>query len=140
MAEVVQLRPNIDGGKLIWVCNCGCSTHHVRADGALECAHCGVVGIEKVGEWRERLPDPTTAHPASDGPDEKRVVSLGDTGAALKRMLRRAEDDAANVAFVLVYRRGGEVGVWGDRIEGDDQSAWFDRRCADAKDLLAAKS
>lgn len=136
--NVVDLHPSRAAqGKLIWVCNCGCSTHYAHADGQLECAHCGAMGDGSGSEWREQLPEPTTVHPVSTGPDEKRVVSLGDTSAALKRMLRRAEDDRDNLAFVLIYRRGGEVGVWGDKIEGDEQSTWFDRRCADAKELLA---
>lgn len=123
--------------QLIWICaHCGCKTFKLYSDGMTECASCEHQGEDPAdGEWRRRLaPLPTTPPPAEDPKAlSLAITSMESSAAALQRTLRKA--DADRTALVILMHNDGGVSTWGE-VVGPEQEAWFDRRIAEARQML----
>lgn len=134
MADVLAF-PRIDEDRVIWRCNCGCISFELRGDGGAACVQCGSLVDGADGDWRAQLPDvPVT--PKEMDTDSVKVTDLNGSPQALARALSKANVDETSA--VLILQNDGAVTVWG-AIETDEQSEWFDRRVAVAKDMLTKK-
>lgn len=107
-------------------------THYVRANAAIECAQCGRIATGVDDGWRLNLPA-TPAAPVEPEDGGLKVTDFNHSGAALRRVLDKADADKTSV--VIVLQSDGAVSAWGC-IDGDDQSDWFDRRIGMAKSML----
>jgi hypothetical protein len=65
------------------------------------------------------------------------VRDLNDPDIALKRILKTANSQTM-FALILVHR-DGRLQVWGDNLETDEQSAWFDRKMSETKALITKR-
>lgn len=117
--------------RMIWRCPCGCISFSLRADGVAECANCNRV-MDGLGEWRERLPEPTANAPAPSG-DDVVVTKMSETGASLSRVLAKASHEGT--AAVILLQIDGMVSTWGVPMSAD-QLEWFDGRIASARKML----
>lgn len=126
MSEVVQF-PVREPEHVVWVCNCGSTTHYHHASGEVECGSCGTYASGLTGEWRQRLPA-TPADPAELGGANFKVVNLNTAEVFLKRQLK---DDSEIVAAVIVRHDGG-TSTWGRDIDGDARKGWLLSKLADA--------
>jgi len=122
---------------LLWRCACGCSTHYARCDGTLECANCGTLQSGSPDQWRSRLPE-TPSNPASIEGGDVNVVSLDTSAAALKRVVQNI--DQRDLAALIVVRNDGGLSTWSSGFSSPDEISWFERRMADAMELMLPKS
>jgi len=131
-AEVITFAPRAPAEPLIWVCNCGCTTHYHRTDDGVECASCGNVAADLSGEWRAKL---------SDAPDEPREldsttfrVTPLDTAATF--MQRHAKRGSGDVVAILILNDDGSFATWSGDMTGEDRAAWLKRQLAKVWDRL----
>lgn len=104
-ADVVRLLPK-ERPDLIWICDCGCSTHRHYADGRVECASCSNTASISDDGWRRLMPE----SPLPPRPLESSfaLTDLQD----VEPFLRRRAKEAAGVAAVLVIYHDGEAATW----------------------------
>lgn len=125
--EVVPFR-RPDDRTLLWVCNCGSTTHHHHANGAVECASCRNIASDLTGEWRERLPDaPDEASPLSSA--NFKVLDLGNAEAFLRRQLK---SDPERARCIVRIDDDGGASTWADEIDTPEREAWLLRRLSEA--------
>lgn len=75
--------------------------------------------------------------PEPVGSSEVAVTDLNSSAPALRHALGRAQVDET-VAVIVIQRDGG-VTTWGESGETAEQIEWFDRRIADARQMLLKK-
>lgn len=132
VADIVQFAPKAPE-ELVWRCSCGCISFELRADGDAICVQCETAVTGADGSWRAKLPEPVTpVEPLGDG--DVTITDLNSSGAALRRIINRI--DADKTALVIVIQQDGTVSTWGESIEGEAQSAWFDRRLDTVKQMM----
>lgn len=132
VADIVQFAPKAPD-ELVWRCSCGCISFELRADGGAVCVQCEAEVVGADGSWRRKLPDPVMpVEPLGDA--GVTITDLNSSAAALRRIISRI--DADTTALVIVIQQDGTVSTWGESIEGEAQSAWFDRRLDTAKQMM----
>lgn len=133
MGEVVNLSRTSEAD-LVWVCNCGCQTFRLRADGESECAACETLSAGETGGWRRRLPDPTFGAdmPTTEGATS--CTSLGSADAAIKRVLRKADPD--NLAALATIHSDGRISTWSMDTDTRSRKAWLRKRMRTAYRLM----
>lgn len=125
---VVLKRREPEEKRLIWVCQCGCSTFELSNDGSAQCAFCRETREEGGGWFRkDHEPEWMGDEPISD------VQGNGSVEFAQRVVAKRALSDDA--VALIVIRENGTIHVWSD-LETDEQVDWTKRRIDDAKDLL----
>jgi hypothetical protein len=128
VTNVVSLSKAKDERRLIWICVCGCTTHHAFADGAIECASCGTTACCYGGEWRERLPA-EPEEPEQIGKENFKVVNIGDS----ENFMRRHTKDP-DVRMIIIGQDDGALSCWSTDIGGTpEREAWIDRMFARAR-------
>lgn len=118
----------------IWVCDCGCSTFELWADGSSKCAACGSNHEGHGSGWLERSQDRESRH--SDGDTFTDVQGNGSEEFARRRVARMAADDDA--ALVVLARNDGSVSVW-SKAETKAQTKWARQRLKIAAKLVRRK-
>ena len=136
MSAVVDF-PTRQADRIIWVCNCGCSTFSLRADGESECAHCGALAGADVnpGEWRSRLPDPDAPVRDLKSADNTRINrEMGTAKRAIQTIL---STDPGELAAIVVLHSDGLTRTWSPcDFETRKQQRWLRARLRDALELL----
>lgn len=115
--------------RLIWICQCGCSTFELSNDGTAQCAFCHHTRHEEGGWFRKEL------QPEWDG--DAPVANIQGNGSvefAQRVVAKRAVSPDA-VALVVV-RSEGTIHTWSN-LETDEQVSWACRRLEDAKALIS---
>jgi len=126
--NVVDFPARIDPA-LILRCPCGCLTHYLRADGAVECASCNVPVDHSPNDWRRRLPEAPQIPADVEGGDFI-DRDLADESLAQRRVLRSAQDamGAGVLTAVIVVTADGTVRMWHDDLSGSARQAWFEEK------------
>lgn len=107
---------------LIWVCNCGCTTHYHHSTGAMECGTCGAFMDPPDGAWRLRLPaEPETPAPLDD--NNFKVIASDGAEMTLLRYSKAARREP--VAAIVIVHGDGSTSTWGDRAAADDRKGWI---------------
>lgn len=118
---------------LVWLCNCGCSTHYAYQDGSIECASCGEF-VNGMWDARDREEQEGVE------PETKRfsstVIPFDTDEAAMRDVLRTA--NKTTCMAVIIMDESGHTHCWGKDFETDEQKAWLDRQLARAKTALLA--
>lgn len=133
MGNVIDFQPAFKDSDYVWRCDCGCLSFTLRADFVAVCLHCDAIAESEQGSWRTELPAPTGLVEPSE-PGDFRITELGSSGAALKRTLGRANSE--ETAFVIVVQSDGAVSTWGETLDSIEHREWFDRRIAQARQML----
>jgi hypothetical protein len=128
MGEVVGFKRPADESRLVWVCNCGCTTFRLFADGHAECAGCETTANGEPEDWRERLPA-TPAEPLQVEPDGFAVKDIGDADVFLKRQAK----DAGRIASVVILHDDALISSW-QRSDADPD--WIKTQLDHAKTRL----
>lgn len=129
--EVIQF-PKRERGDLIWVCDCGCSTHRHYSDGRVACASCDNVGSVSSDGWRALLP-PTPADPAEVLPDGFAVLSIDTAETFMRRRMKEAKE----IEAVIVLNSEDGPSCWAVHKIMADVSA-LRRRLIEAVDRMCA--
>ena len=132
--NVVQLSTKT-AEKMLWVCDCGCTTFHLFQGEPPRCANCdSLAGTADHSGWTACLP------PRMSQKSDTDMFSIvgapeGDTDFPRRRMARRALEESA--AMVVVGFKSGEVAVWSEaacRAQAD----WVKSRLALATAIVDA--
>ena len=129
MSDNVVTLPRRDGSSLIWVCNCGSTTHYHHADGSIVCGSCETAATALDGDWRLRFPDEPLDPPALDSKNFK-VADFNTVDIFMKRQMRTAE--TRPIAAAAVFFSDGSISTWAGEIETDEQKAWVTRKFDEA--------
>jgi len=120
----------------IWICDCGCSSFTLRADGEAECCNCELVADGVGGGWMERIRNGPSRDPEADPPYAD-VQGNGSEEFARRRLQRLASQD--DVVALAVVKEDGRVSSW-SVAETDEQIAWTQRLYGVAAELIGKKS
>lgn len=135
-AEIVNL-PRRDEGSMVWVCNCGCTTHYHRADGEVSCGACEAIVTALRGDWRKRLPPLPVEVP--DMADEHfKTVDLGGADAFLRRQIKGGL--IGEMRAIVILMDDGAITTWRDAMDTDARAAWLRRKLARAARIMLPKA
>jgi hypothetical protein len=99
----------------IWVCNCGCASFELHADGRATCRDCRSVADE--GGWKVRA-DGDVSY---DG-----MVTYSDAGNGGEFAERKIKRDVQSAEWIICGTWSGRIMSWSDSfIETPDQEAWL---------------
>lgn len=118
--------------RLIWACNCGCTSQYAHESGALECAGCGVFADGISGGWREHLPGPDHA---SEAVECFKVLPFESPEFFLRRHMKKSGDLAA----VLIVSKEGTASTWRDGSEQDGYDDWLRGHLTSAVERIVVK-
>lgn len=133
--------PHPDRNKLMLLCDCGCETFNLIANGNMECAYCDKVVDEKSDRWIERMPVPTHASPVEDSDDFVRNSYLRTSTFARKKIAKNIShwSDTNQVAMMLGYNNDGRGHLWVD-IETEEQREWVMRKLMSLHEYVSTKA
>jgi hypothetical protein len=114
--SVVSL-PNREPPDMIFVCNCGCASFELHADGRATCRSCRSVSDD--GGWKVRSEeDAIHAGPVS-------YADAGNGGDFAERKIKR---DAQRAEWIICGTWEGRIMSWADSfIETQEQEEWLRR-------------
>jgi hypothetical protein len=102
---------------MIFVCNCGCASFELHADGRASCRSCHAVADE--GGWKVRDPYDLTF----EGP-----VSFADGGNSDDFAERKIKRDVQKAEWIIFGTWEGRIMSWADSfIETQEQEEWLRR-------------
>ena len=124
MADIIDLckERGISPSDMVFVCDCGCQTHYLRADAAVECPSCGRVE-EDGGRWLKFVREPPEAPEGETTPHVARVIEGNET--ALAFFLRGVNKE--RTAVLIALQKDGYVHVWDDGNYGPQVFRWIKR-------------
>lgn len=134
MTDNVLNFPKKDPERLVWTCQCGCTSHHAHLDSSLECASCGTMAAADQGEWRQRLPAP----PEEAKPMDAGAFKVTGIGGA-EGFLRRQAKDTSDIIAAIILNTDGSASTWATGFEGEERRAWLDRQLERARVQLLPK-
>jgi hypothetical protein len=123
MADNVVMLPKREPPELIWICDCGCSTHFHHADGGVVCATCDNVASVSDDGWRQQLP----ASPADPEPCRGTFASF-DLSSAEAFFRRQLKAGSADVSAVIVIHDDGSASTYGKCENTAERRDWL-RQC-----------
>lgn len=107
--------PKREDPDMIFVCNCGCATFELHADGRATCRGCHSVADD--GGWKVRGEGDQTF----DGP-----VSFSDAGNSGDFAERKIKRDAQKAEWIICGTWEGRIMSWCDSfIETPEQEEWL---------------
>ena len=132
MSEVIDLSARRQNPKeQVLICaTCGCSTFHLRGDGATVCAGCNHEGYDQC-EWFNYVPDDLSNYEGDKG--HRVFDGNGDVDFTAKMVLNAAASDACKL--VVAGMEDGSVRViYSDGTKEDLE--WLKRRLDVARRIL----
>lgn len=120
--------------RLVWVCECGCITGLLYADGTFACANCNNVA-EASASFLDRVELPRIV---VDRKDAYKIVDMNSSQAAYDRIMRHLTTRRNEVVGFYVMYAGGQSSNWYD-LEGDAQCDWAIAGLDEQKDYINAK-
>lgn len=100
--------------RLVYVCDCGCSTFSLIDDGSAECAHCGAPANAASGGWMSSIEHaPMRAEGASSA--FRSVRGNGSVDFVRARLVSIAQEEETDT--IIVGQRDGEIALWTDSSE-----------------------
>lgn len=136
MTDNVMPFPVPNRRRVIWICNCGCTTFYALAAGVIECARCETMQVGERGEWRSALPSlPPQIVEATPGCTN--VVAMRSNEDVLQHTASLASVD--ETAFLIVAQRNGAIHTWDSGDLNDGRIAWIKRKAQQAVDLIISK-
>jgi len=120
-----------DPRRVIWICNCGCTTFYLHPENDAECAGCGeFITDPDVSGWKNVDEPPVPDEP--ERPETVRVlVDWNDPSINMKRILDQAVFGTS--AVVIVIQQDGNYHTWAAR---DVEANWLAERIERASLLL----
>lgn len=137
--------PTIPLNRIMLVCNCGCETFALYADGGMKCAYCNdPVDPETEKTWRERMPDPSPEELMKIEADDDvkvRNIFYGNPEMARRRVMRELSlwSDLNRMALVIGYNIDGTGQSW-TSIETEEQREWVLRKIDSLRQYVVDKS
>jgi hypothetical protein len=99
----------------IWVCNCGCASFELHADGCATCRSCRSVVDE--GGWKTR---------AEGDAEHEGEVSFSDAGNDATFAERKIKREAQGAHWIICGTYEGRIMSWSEGfIETPDQEEWL---------------
>lgn len=117
---------------LIWICECGCSTHTLHCDGVIRCAVCETPFSEETSAWYSPVRSESNKYDKEDEPFND-IQGNGSRAFAIERMRQRLLEPGCTVA-VLAFE-DGSVSVW-STVESKDRVAWARRKLKQGFDIV----
>ena len=100
---------------VIFVCNCGCASFTLRADGFAECRNCEAVSDD--GGWRARK---------DTDPDFTGQATFEDGGSTAEFAEHKAKRDVSSADWIIFGTNEGRVVSWArDFMETPEQRSWL---------------
>lgn len=137
MGDIVDLKTERDGRRLIVVCSCGCTTHHHYVDGSIACAACALVMGVATAEWRECMPDP----PEEVKPvgDSFKIIPITTAKDSLLRWAKSPDVDRIKALVLMMEDGGVTTSLIGAPLETEEQRQWLGQRFEDAFENLTTR-
>lgn len=113
----------------IWVCECGCATFQLYANGSAKCAHCMGV-VEGSGSWFEEI---SSVSSRTDKTPFTDIFGNGSSDFSRARIARLAA--AKDLVMMALAMEDGTVTVW-NAAQTPEQARWVVRKMRQLKRLM----
>lgn len=117
--------PHPSRDKLMLLCECGCETFNLIANGTMECAYCDKVVGGNSERWIERMPLPNHDSPVEESDDFVRNSYMRTVEFARKKIVKTIThwSDTKQLMMTVGYNAEGDGRLWVD-ISTEEQREW----------------